>query len=109
MYDPQGRLIAKHRKVHLFDINIPGRQVFKVGTRLSHGGAADAAGVRFVVWGCDAEYVRHAVREDWTWDLLRFGMWVLSLISAKLTTSDSRRWPWSQLDRVGTEGADEPG
>lgn len=24
-----GKLVAKHRKVHLFDINIPGRQVFK--------------------------------------------------------------------------------
>ena len=33
VYDPQGRLVAKHRKVHLFDIDIPGRQVFKVSGR----------------------------------------------------------------------------
>ena len=26
-----GNLVAKHRKVHLFDIDIPGRQTFKVG------------------------------------------------------------------------------
>ena len=25
-----GNLVAKHRKVHLFDIDIPGRQKFKV-------------------------------------------------------------------------------
>jgi len=25
-----GNLVAKHRKVHLFDIDIPGRQTFKV-------------------------------------------------------------------------------
>jgi predicted amidohydrolase len=30
VYDPQGRMVAKHRKVHLFDIDIPGRQTFKV-------------------------------------------------------------------------------
>ena len=28
-YDPQGKMVAKHRKVHLFDIDIPGRQTFK--------------------------------------------------------------------------------
>lgn len=30
VYDPQGRMVAKHRKVHLFDIDIPNGQTFKV-------------------------------------------------------------------------------
>lgn len=29
-YNPEGEMVAKHRKVHLFDIDIPGRQKFKV-------------------------------------------------------------------------------
>jgi omega-amidase len=30
VYNPEGDLIVKHRKVHLFDIDIPGKQKFKV-------------------------------------------------------------------------------
>ncbi|KAK4686716.1 omega-amidase, partial [Tremellales sp. Uapishka_1] len=37
VYDPQGRLVAKHRKVHLFDIDIPGRQTFKESDSLTGG------------------------------------------------------------------------
>lgn len=37
VYDPEGRMVAKHRKVHLFDIDIPGRQKFKV-SRPTPGG-----------------------------------------------------------------------
>jgi predicted amidohydrolase len=29
-YDPNGNMIAKHRKVHLFDIDVPGKIKFKV-------------------------------------------------------------------------------
>lgn len=29
-YDPTGKMIAKHRKVHLFDIDVPGKITFKV-------------------------------------------------------------------------------
>ncbi|RSH92664.1 hypothetical protein EHS25_008109 [Saitozyma podzolica] len=36
-YDPQGKLVAKHRKVHLFDIDIPGRQTFKESDSLTGG------------------------------------------------------------------------
>lgn len=36
-YDPEGNLVAKHRKVHLFDIDIPGRQTFKESDTLSPG------------------------------------------------------------------------
>lgn len=32
VYNPDGDLIVKHRKVHLFDIDIPGKQTFKVIT-----------------------------------------------------------------------------
>ncbi|BEJ18087.1 hypothetical protein CspHIS471_0703640 [Cutaneotrichosporon sp. HIS471] len=37
VYDPQGRMVAKHRKVHLFDIDIPGRQTFKESDTLTGG------------------------------------------------------------------------
>ena len=30
VYSPKGELIATHRKVHLFDIDIPGQITFKV-------------------------------------------------------------------------------
>lgn len=30
VYSPQGDLVAVHRKVHLFDIDIPGKITFKV-------------------------------------------------------------------------------
>jgi predicted amidohydrolase len=33
VYNPDGDLVVKHRKVHLFDIDIPGKQTFKVSTR----------------------------------------------------------------------------
>lgn len=35
--DPKGTLIAKHRKMHLFDIDIPGKQTFKESDVLSAG------------------------------------------------------------------------
>ena len=37
VFDPSGNLIAKHRKVHLFDIDIPGKITFKESTNLSPG------------------------------------------------------------------------
>eukprot|EP00501_MAST-03F_sp_TOSAG23-6_P000786 GSMAST32.ASY1.ANO1.816.1 assembled CDS len=36
-FDPNGLLVAKHRKVHLFDIDIPGGQYFKESDTLSAG------------------------------------------------------------------------
>ncbi|RIB11378.1 carbon-nitrogen hydrolase [Gigaspora rosea] len=37
VYDPEGSLIAKHRKVHLFDIDVPGKIVFKESDSISPG------------------------------------------------------------------------
>lgn len=37
VYDPQGQCVAKHRKMHLFDIDIEGGQYFKESDVLSPG------------------------------------------------------------------------
>ncbi len=39
MYGPQGQLLATHRKVHLFDIDIPGKITFKESDTLAAGNA----------------------------------------------------------------------
>ena len=35
--DPEGKIIAKHRKMHLFDIDVPGKITFKESDTLSSG------------------------------------------------------------------------
>jgi len=35
--NPEGTIVAKHRKIHLFDINIPGKMVFRESDTLSAG------------------------------------------------------------------------
>ena len=35
VYDSDGNLVGKHRKLHLFDIDIPGKIAFKVRSALS--------------------------------------------------------------------------
>ena len=37
LFDPDGKLLATHRKVHLFDIDIPGKITFKESDVLSPG------------------------------------------------------------------------
>jgi omega-amidase len=37
IFDPSGKLVAKHRKVHLFDIDVPGGITFKESDTLSAG------------------------------------------------------------------------
>ncbi|CAH1720696.1 unnamed protein product [Aphis gossypii] len=37
VWDPDGNMIAKHRKVHLFDVNIPGSTCFKESSTISPG------------------------------------------------------------------------
>jgi len=37
VYDPNGVIVAKHRKAHLFDIDIPGKMTFKESLTLAPG------------------------------------------------------------------------
>ena len=37
VWSPEGRLVAKHRKIHLFDIDVPGKITFKESDTLSAG------------------------------------------------------------------------
>lgn len=37
VYDPEGKLVALHRKIHLFDIDIPGKITFQESKTLSAG------------------------------------------------------------------------
>eukprot|EP01040_Poterioochromonas_malhamensis_P007673 gene7673-8285_t len=37
--NPEGQVVGKHRKVHLFDINLPGKITFKESDSLSPGGS----------------------------------------------------------------------
>lgn len=39
VFGPDGKLLTKHRKIHLFDIDIPGRITFKESDTLSPGSA----------------------------------------------------------------------
>jgi predicted amidohydrolase len=48
---PDGRLLAKHRKVHLFDVDIPGGITFRESDTLSAGGAVTVVGTPLGVIG----------------------------------------------------------
>merc|ERR1711934_861995 len=39
IFDPKGEIVGKHRKVHLFDIDIPGKITFKESETLTGGSA----------------------------------------------------------------------
>jgi omega-amidase len=55
VFDAQGCLVARHRKVHLFDIDIPGGQRFRESDTLSAGDALttfDANGLRIALGIC---------------------------------------------------------
>lgn len=47
--NPQGEIIGKHRKVHLFDINVPGRITFKESDSLTPGQSPTLVDTP---WGC---------------------------------------------------------
>ena len=36
-FDREGQITAKHRKIHLFDINIPGKTVSQESSHVKHG------------------------------------------------------------------------
>jgi len=55
VFNPSGDCVAKHRKVHLFDINVPGGIVFKESDTLSPGGALttfEVAGIKIGLGIC---------------------------------------------------------
>lgn len=37
VFDPSGSLVAKHRKIHLFDVDVPGKITFQESETLSPG------------------------------------------------------------------------
>jgi len=47
VYDPQGNLVTIHRKVHLFDIDIPGKIRFKESETLSGGNTLNSFDTEF--------------------------------------------------------------
>ena len=47
VFDRKGKLLARHRKVHLFDIDIPGGQSFKESDTLSPGASATVFSTEF--------------------------------------------------------------
>jgi predicted amidohydrolase len=50
-FDREGSILAKHRKVHLFDINVPGGIRFKESDTLSAGNTLTVIGAVGSVWG----------------------------------------------------------
>jgi len=72
-YDPQGKMVAKHRKVHLFDIDIPGRQTFKASRLFIDQIGGDErwdAGVGYAHRWKSSDDVRGALWQDWVGDML---------------------------------------
>jgi omega-amidase len=51
VFDRQGRMIGKHRKMHLFDINITGGQSFKESDTLSPGDQLTVFDTEFGIFG----------------------------------------------------------
>lgn len=50
-FNPKGEIIAEHRKVHLFDIDIPGKVTFKESDKLSSGGSFTTFDTPFARFG----------------------------------------------------------
>eukprot|EP01119_Soliformovum_irregulare_P002061 TRINITY_DN1211_c0_g2_i2.p1 TRINITY_DN1211_c0_g2~~TRINITY_DN1211_c0_g2_i2.p1 ORF type:complete len:211 (-),score=42.57 TRINITY_DN1211_c0_g2_i2:579-1211(-) len=51
IFGPDGQLLAKHRKVHLFDIDVPGKITFKESTTLSPGDTITTFRTRYGTMG----------------------------------------------------------
>nr|CCA15296.1 unnamed protein product [Albugo laibachii Nc14] len=52
LFAPTGEILGKHRKMHLFDIDVPGKITFKESETLSHGGQVSV---------CDMSYCKVGV------------------------------------------------
>jgi len=51
MYGPDGVLLAKHRKMHLFDIDVPGKMTFRESDTLSAGNQITAVQTKYGKFG----------------------------------------------------------
>lgn len=52
VFDPEGKCIAKHRKVHLFDIDVKGGQRFMESETLTAGDSLTTFDTPWGKWGC---------------------------------------------------------
>eukprot|EP01135_Chromosphaera_perkinsii_P000339 Nk52_evm1s74 gene=Nk52_evmTU1s74 len=75
VYNPRGEMIAKHRKIHLFDIDIPGKITFQESKTLSPGNSIttfEAPGI-FKSYR-DNNNLNHKEEEEKEEDVLRIGV-----------------------------------
>eukprot|EP01068_Selenidium_serpulae_P008907 Selendium_serpulae@DN5104_c0_g1_i1.p1 len=88
--DPSGTIIAKHRKTHLFDIDIPGRITFKESDTLSPGGSVSTFSTP---WGKMGVGICYDVRfPELAMVMRQRGAKVLVYPGAFNTTTGSAHW-----------------
>lgn len=51
VFDNSGNLIGRHRKIHLFDVNLPGRMTFKESDTLTAGSSLTLFGYKSISFG----------------------------------------------------------
>lgn len=101
--NPAGELAAKHRKLHLFDINIPGRAVYKESDTFAAGDGVtvyDAGFCKFGLGICyDIRFAEQALvmtQKLGKNDLLRRGGGVIIILDLQAhkfsCTPDRSRW-----------------
>ncbi|PIL23684.1 hypothetical protein GSI_13433 [Ganoderma sinense ZZ0214-1] len=98
VYSPQGELVAIHRKVHLFDIDIPGKIKFKESESLSAGNTLNYFDTEFARIGLGICYdVRFP---ELAMTAARKGCQVLIYPSAFNTTTGPLHWELLQRARA---------
>ncbi|KDN35948.1 carbon-nitrogen hydrolase [Tilletiaria anomala UBC 951] len=98
VFDQEGRLISMFRKIHLFDINIPGKMVFKESETLT-------AGDRVTVFDCAFGRFGLAICYDMRFPELaqiaaRLGAGAMLYPGAFNTTTGPRHWELLQRARA---------
>ncbi|KAI0713335.1 carbon-nitrogen hydrolase [Earliella scabrosa] len=97
-YSPQGELVAVHRKVHLFDIDIPGKITFKESETLSAGSSINQFDTDFARIGLGICYdVRFP---ELAMTSARHGCHVLIYPAAFNTTTGPLHWELLQRARA---------
>ncbi|KAI1790701.1 carbon-nitrogen hydrolase [Ganoderma leucocontextum] len=98
VYSPQGELVAIHRKIHLFDIDIPGKIKFKESESLSAGDSLNYFDTEFARIGLGICYdVRFP---ELAMTAARKGCQVLIYPSAFNTTTGPLHWELLQRARA---------